>query len=51
MLKPAGKAMVFLSFLFELENKLQAKLLGAEDSDFVDLLGEKLRIPFTKTRL
>jgi len=35
ILKPAGKAMGFLSFLFKLENKLQAKLLGAEESDFV----------------
>jgi len=34
VLKPAGKAMQFLSFLFKLENNLQAKLLGAEDSDF-----------------
>ena len=35
ILKPAGKAMGFLSFLFRLENKLQAKLFGADDSDFV----------------
>jgi len=35
ILKPAGKAMSFLSLLFKLENKLQAKLLGADDSDFV----------------
>lgn len=34
VLKPAGKAMGFLSFLFKLENKLQAKLLGATDADF-----------------
>ena len=34
VLKPAGKLMQFLSFLFKLENKLQAKLLGAEDSDY-----------------
>jgi glutaredoxin len=35
ILKPAGKAMGFLSFLFKLENKLQAKVLGVEESDFV----------------
>eukprot|EP00592_Proboscia_alata_P005481 CAMPEP_0194383354 /NCGR_PEP_ID=MMETSP0174-20130528/66963_1 /TAXON_ID=216777 /ORGANISM="Proboscia alata, Strain PI-D3" /LENGTH=529 /DNA_ID=CAMNT_0039169517 /DNA_START=77 /DNA_END=1662 /DNA_ORIENTATION=- len=34
ILKPVGKAMGFLSFLFKLENKLQAKLFGAEDLDF-----------------
>lgn len=34
ILKPAGKAMGFLSFIFKLENKLQAQLLGAEESDF-----------------
>lgn len=34
ILKPAGKAMSLLSFLFKLENKLQAKLLGATDSDY-----------------
>mmetsp|Transcript_27580 Transcript_27580/g.58283 ORF Transcript_27580/g.58283 Transcript_27580/m.58283 type:complete len:527 (+) Transcript_27580:172-1752(+) len=34
VLKPAGKAMKFLSFLFKLENKLQAQLLGAEDADY-----------------
>lgn len=34
ILKPVGKAMGFLSFFFKFENKLQAKLLGAEDSDF-----------------
>lgn len=35
ILKPAGKAMSFLSLLFKLENRLQARLLGADDSDFV----------------
>jgi len=35
ILKPAGKAMGLLSFLFKIENKLQAQLLGAEESDFV----------------
>ena len=35
ILKPAGKAMGFLSFLFKLENKLQAQLLGAEESDYI----------------
>mmetsp|Transcript_28013 Transcript_28013/g.51178 ORF Transcript_28013/g.51178 Transcript_28013/m.51178 type:complete len:511 (-) Transcript_28013:128-1660(-) len=34
VLKPAGKAMQFLSFLFKLENKLQAQVLGAEDADY-----------------
>lgn len=34
ILKPAGKAMQLLSFLFKLENKLQAKVLGAGDSDY-----------------
>jgi len=34
ILKPAGKAMQLLSFLFKLENKLQATVLGAEDSDY-----------------
>jgi len=33
ILKPAGKAMGLLAALFRLENKLQAKLLGAEDAD------------------
>lgn len=36
ILKPAGKAMQLLSILFKVQNKLQAKLLGAEDSDFVN---------------
>ncbi|KAK1733004.1 hypothetical protein QTG54_016335 [Skeletonema marinoi] len=34
VLKPAGKAMKLLSILFQLENKLQAKVLGAEESDY-----------------
>ena len=34
VLKPAGKAMKLLSFLFKLENKLQAQVLGAEDVDY-----------------
>jgi len=34
ILKPAGKAMGLLGFIFKLENKLQAKLLGAEEADF-----------------
>mmetsp|Transcript_2220 Transcript_2220/g.3492 ORF Transcript_2220/g.3492 Transcript_2220/m.3492 type:complete len:152 (+) Transcript_2220:1359-1814(+) len=34
VLKPAGKAMQFLSLLFKLENKLQAQVLGAEDADY-----------------
>ena len=34
VLKPAGKAMGFLSILFKLENKLQAKLLGSSEVDF-----------------
>ena len=34
VLKPAGKLMKLLSVLFQLENKLQAKLLGAEDNDY-----------------
>eukprot|EP00571_Detonula_confervacea_P001111 CAMPEP_0172312894 /NCGR_PEP_ID=MMETSP1058-20130122/18740_1 /TAXON_ID=83371 /ORGANISM="Detonula confervacea, Strain CCMP 353" /LENGTH=495 /DNA_ID=CAMNT_0013026451 /DNA_START=25 /DNA_END=1512 /DNA_ORIENTATION=- len=34
VLKPAGKLMSFLSFLFKLENKLQAQLLGADDADY-----------------
>eukprot|EP00584_Thalassiosira_punctigera_P010514 CAMPEP_0172531506 /NCGR_PEP_ID=MMETSP1067-20121228/4889_1 /TAXON_ID=265564 ORGANISM="Thalassiosira punctigera, Strain Tpunct2005C2" /NCGR_SAMPLE_ID=MMETSP1067 /ASSEMBLY_ACC=CAM_ASM_000444 /LENGTH=518 /DNA_ID=CAMNT_0013315895 /DNA_START=129 /DNA_END=1685 /DNA_ORIENTATION=+ len=34
ILKPAGKAMKFLSFLFKTENELQARLLGAEDADY-----------------
>lgn len=35
-LKPAGKAMRLLSFLFKLENRFQAQLLGAEDADYVE---------------
>jgi glutaredoxin-related protein len=35
VLKPAGKLMKLLSLLFKVENKLQAKLLGAEESDYV----------------
>lgn len=34
VLKPAGKLMKFLSFLFKLENKAQSSLLGADDSDY-----------------
>lgn len=34
VLKPAGKLMKFLSVLFKVENKLQAKLLGAEEADY-----------------
>jgi glutaredoxin len=34
ILKPAGKFMGLLSFLFRLENKLQARLLGAEEGDY-----------------
>ena len=34
ILKPAGKAMGFLSLLFKLENKLQAQVLGADEGDF-----------------
>ena len=33
ILKPVGKAMTLLSFLFKLENRLQAKLLGVEDGN------------------
>merc|ERR1712194_266127 len=35
VLKPAGKLMKLLSFLFKFENKLQAQLLGAEDADYI----------------
>eukprot|EP00804_Cyclotella_cryptica_P010242 CCRYP_016731-RA/>CCRYP_016731-RA protein AED:0.12 eAED:-0.01 QI:0/-1/0/1/-1/1/1/0/520 len=35
ILKPAGKFMGLLSVLFKIENQLQAKLLGAEDGDYV----------------
>ena len=35
VLKPAGKLMGILSFLFKIENKFQAKALGASESDFV----------------
>jgi len=34
VLKPAGKAMKLLSIFFQIENKLQAKVLGAEESDY-----------------
>jgi hypothetical protein len=34
ILKPAGKFMGLLSYLFKLENKLQAKALGAEEDDY-----------------
>ncbi|KAL7497182.1 hypothetical protein ACHAWT_008102 [Skeletonema menzelii] len=34
VLKPAGKLMKFLSILFKIENKLQAKVLGADESDY-----------------
>lgn len=34
ILKPAGKLMKLLSILFKIENKLQAKVLGAEESDY-----------------
>lgn len=34
ILKPIGKLMNFLSVLFKLENKLQAKIFGATDVDF-----------------
>ena len=34
VLKPAGKLMKFLSYLFKLENKLQSSLLGGDDSDY-----------------
>lgn len=34
VLKPAGKLMKALSFLFKLENRLQAQLLGAEEADY-----------------
>jgi glutaredoxin-related protein len=34
ILKPAGKAMKLLSFLFKIENKLQAQALGATDADY-----------------
>ena len=36
LLKPAGKFMSLLKPIFALENKLQAKLLGAEAYDFVE---------------
>jgi len=35
ILKPVGKLMNVLSVLFKLENKLQAKVLGATESDFI----------------
>ena len=34
VLKPAGKLMKLLSILFQIENKLQAKALGAEEADY-----------------
>ena len=34
ILKPAGKFMGLLSFLFRLENQLQAKAFGAEEADY-----------------
>jgi len=34
VLKPAGNLMQFLSFLFKIENKLQAQVLGASDTDY-----------------
>lgn len=36
LLKPAGKFMSLLKPVFALENKLQAKLLGAKETDFVE---------------
>jgi len=35
ILKPVGKLMSFLSILFKLENKLQAKVFGGTDVDFI----------------
>ncbi|KAL7488693.1 hypothetical protein ACHAW6_014292 [Cyclotella cf. meneghiniana] len=35
ILKPAGKLMGLLSVLFKMENTWQAKLMGAEDGDYV----------------
>mmetsp|Transcript_1168 Transcript_1168/g.2647 ORF Transcript_1168/g.2647 Transcript_1168/m.2647 type:complete len:502 (-) Transcript_1168:141-1646(-) len=56
ILKPAGKAMSFLSFLFKIENKLQALALGATEADFAaakkeieDTIASKKIVVYTYT--
>ena len=50
VLKPAGKAMGVISSLFKIENKLQARLLGAEDADYAAARGE-IKLAISSNRI